>query len=140
VTTEPGVLVIRTDEDKKRTSFYVLPAKHLGVMFDAPSHELHPEALPNLGTIAEQILGMPGVVLNTAWGVGTGEYPSARLHKLITVNPQTAETTWDTFVNKYKAQYGPSGRATEWKTDECPLPTDALPSIILYAYGLPEPH
>lgn len=138
--TEPNVFVIRTDEDKKLTSLYLLPTKHLGVTFDAPSHELRPEALPTFGTIAEQVLGMPSVFLNTAWCVGCGDYPTARLHKLITVDPQTGETPWDTFVNKYKAQYGPIPPAIEWKTDQCPMPTEVLPSVILYGYALPAPH
>ena len=140
VAPEPNVFVVRTDEVKKLTSLYVLPAKHLGVTFDAPSHELHPEALPTFGVIPEQMLGIPSVFLNTAWCVGCAEYPAARLHKLITINPQTAETPWDTFINKYKAQYGPSGSEREWKTDQCPMPTEVLPSIILYGYALPAPH
>lgn len=140
VATEPEVLVIRTDEDKKLTSLYVLPAKHLGVKFDVASHELHPEALSTFGTLTEQILGMPSVSLSTAWCVGSNEYPTARLQKLLTVDSQTAETPWDTFVNKYKAQYGPSGSASEWKTDQCPMPTEVLPSVILFGYALPAPH
>ena len=141
VTPDPNVFVIRTDEDSKLTNLYVLPAKHLGLTFDATSHEMHPETLPNFGIIAEQMLGMPSVFLNTAWCPGTGEYPSARLHKLITVDPNTGETPFVTFVNKNIAQYGPTPPETrEWKTDKCPLPNEVLPSVILFGYALPAPH
>ena len=141
VTPEPNVFVIRTHEERSITNLYVLPAKRLGLTFDVTSHEMHPETLPNFAIIGEEMLGMPSVFLNTAWCVGTSQYPSARLHKLITVDPQTGETPFVTFVNKNIAQYGPTPpEKREWKTDKCPLPNEVLPSVILFGYALPAPH
>jgi hypothetical protein len=137
--TEPGILIIRTDEDQKVTSFYVLTSKRLGVTFDVTKHELHVETQP-YGTIAEQVLGTPAVFLNGAWCVAGHEYPSVRLHKIATVDPTKGTSPWDTFVNQNKTQYGPSDGATAWKIDQCPLPSDVLPAIVLLGYLLPEPH
>jgi hypothetical protein len=144
VTSEPSVLVVRTDDDKQQTLFYVLPAKRLINTYDAPSHELHPEWLP-YAFIAEHVLGSPTVFFDpakiypAAWCVGSKEYPSVRLRKIAAVDPAKNVSLWDAFVTKYRAQYGPPDGQTAWKIDQCPLPIDVLPAIALYGYLLPKP-
>jgi hypothetical protein len=144
VTSEPSVLVVRTDDDKQQTLFYVLPAKRLINTYDAPSHELHPEWLP-YAFIAEDVLGAPTVFFDpakiypAAWCVGSKEYPSVRLRKIAAVDPAKNVSLWDAFVTKYRAQYGPPDGQTAWKIDQCPLPIDVLPAIVLYGYLLPKP-
>ncbi len=141
---DPSVLIVRTDDDKQQTTFYVLPSKRLIVTYDAPSHELHPEALP-YGYTAEHVLGCPTVFLAAdkiypeAWCVASKEYPSVRLRKIAAVDQGTSHSLWDTFVDRNKLTYGPSGGGTAWKIDECPLPSDVLPSVVLYGYLLPAP-
>lgn len=139
VSVEPDVLVIRTDEDRKLTTFYRLPSKRLGVTFDASTHEFHSEAPLPYGSITNQILGPPGFCLDAVWCVGSREYPSVRLQKLVTVETGKDSSPWDTFVTNNKTQYGPSGGATAWKIEACPLPSDVLPSIVLFGYLLASP-
>ena len=141
---DPSILVIRTDDDRQQTGLYVLPSKRLIVTYDAPSRELHPEELP-LGFTGEHILGCPVVfydaakVYPAAWCVGSKEYPSARLRKIAALDQSKGKSLWDTFVDQNKAQYGPSGSDTAWKIDECPLPADVQPLIVLFGYLLPAP-
>ena len=136
VATEPGILIIRTDEDHKLTNLYLLSSKRSGVTYNSASHELHSEAQP-FASINDQVLGVPGVFVNAAWCVASREYPSARLHKIAAVDPAKSVSLWDTFVTQNRAKYGPSGSGTAWNIEECPLPSDVLPAVVLYGYLLP---
>lgn len=131
-------IVIRTDEDQKVTTVYRLPAKPLGVTYTAATHELHSEALP-YGSITDQVLGPPGFFDDALWCVGSREFPPVRLHKIVTVESGKDVSPWDTFVDHNKAQYGPSGGGTAWKIEACPLPSDVLPSVVLFGYLLAAP-
>ena len=144
-TSDPSILVLNTDEDMRRTTAYVLPARRLIVTYDAPSHEVHPETLP-YAFIAEQIVGCPTVFLvpakiyPVAWCVGAKEYPSARLRNIASVDPTKHVSGWDTWVAANRTKYGPTDGTTAWRIGECPLPSDAVPAVNLYGYLLPAPH
>jgi hypothetical protein len=140
VSAEPGILVVRADEDQKLTTVYVLSSKHLGVTYDVASHELRQEAQP-FGTVTDQVLGTPGVFLNAGWWVASPEYPSVRLQKTAAQDPTKGNVRpWDTFVNTNKSKYGPTDGSTAWNIAECPLPADVLPSLVLFGHLLPPPH
>ena len=139
---EPSALVVTADEDRQRTTFEVLPPKHLRITFDVASHTLRHET-PEFGSTGKQVVAAPLVFQSltqtfpVAWCVMNPEFPTTRLRKLATVSAPGGVSSWDKFVSDNKAQYGPKDGGKAWQIELCPLPGDALPLLSLYGYGLP---
>jgi hypothetical protein len=142
-TSEPYTLVVVADEHRQRTVFQLLPPKPQRVVFDAMNHSMRHEA-SEFGSIDRRVVASPTVFLNpsrtfpTAWCVVNPEFPAARLRKLATVDPERGASPWDKFVDDNKSQYGPRDGGKIWQIEKCPLPSSALPTVLLQGYDLPE--
>lgn len=137
---ESSALVVTADEERQRSTIQILPLKPLRITFDVPTHALRNQA-PEFGSTDKHFVASPLVYTSpnqtfpVAWCVANPEFPGVRLRKLAEVTSGTS--IWDRFVAENKAKYGPKPGAKAWQIDLCPLPTDALPLLVLMGYSLP---
>ncbi len=141
---EPSALVVTADEDRQRTTFQLLPPKPLRITFDTANHTLRNEQ-QDFGSIAGAVVAPPTVYLSpgqrfpTAWCVANPDFSSARLRKLAAFDPDKETSPWDKFIEDNKSQFGPRDGSKTWDIERCPLPSSALPLVVLQGYDLPAP-
>ena len=139
---EPKTLAMITDEYLHLTILQLLPPKPLRITHDANSHTIQHEA-PAMGLTHNLVVGPPVVFLNpskvfpVAWCPVHPDSPSVRLRKLASFDSETGDVPWETWFNANKAQYESKLPNYGWNIGSCPIPSVALPTVMLHGYGLP---
>ena len=138
---EPNTLVMITDQYLHLTVLQLLPPKPLRITYDASSRKIQHEApamniTHNVVVAAPVVFSNPRKLFPVAWCPVHTDSASERLRKLASFDSQSGDVPWEEWVKANKDQYGRDDAFSNWKIADCPLPSVALPTVMLHGYDL----